>query len=71
MYASETYRMKSPGRQKLPTPRELSAQANAISAEKYKWEKYRYLAKFPLECYLHSFISDDVLTQSEHSILGV
>lgn len=37
------YRTKSPGRQKLPTPRELSAQANAISAEKYKWEKYRYL----------------------------
>lgn len=35
-------RTKSPGRQSIPTPRELSIQANAISAEGYKWEKYRW-----------------------------
>lgn len=35
------YRTKSPGRQIVPTPRELTIQANAIGAEKYKWEKYR------------------------------
>ncbi|XP_055315040.1 uncharacterized protein CG7065-like [Sitodiplosis mosellana] len=36
---------KSPGRQTIPTPRELSMQANAISAEGYKWEKYRCLVE--------------------------
>lgn len=28
-------------RQLLPTPKELSAQASEIGAERYKWEKYR------------------------------
>lgn len=32
---------KSPVRQSIPTPRELAMQADAISNEGYKWEKYR------------------------------
>lgn len=41
-------RTKSPGRQTIPTPRELAMQANAISAEGYKWEKYRLIYFFEI-----------------------